>query len=185
MKNFYYIILILFLASSGCKDKQEQLCEGVVCENGGDCINGDCDCLEGYDGPSCGSQITPSRIRILSITIAKFPLFEEDGSSWDIGSAPDLTLAFSRGSTLIHEQPTQFKNATGENSYRYTPSTPIDITSPNDRHVISLYDYDDLGANDFMGGVEFTPYNNQNDFPESLDVTFGNVGFVFQLGYDW
>ena len=184
MKNLLLILALAILGTAGCKDKQEQLCEGIICENGGECINGDCDCLEGYEGPSCESQTTPNRITVTSITIAEFPLFD-NGSSWDVSSAADLKVVVYRGRTVIHSQLSVFKNTTGEENYRYVPATPIDITSPTDRHAISLFDEDSFDADDFMGGVEFSPYFNTNDFPSTLRVAAGGVSFILEVKYVW
>jgi len=41
------------LLNSCAKD----LCKDVVCENGGNCVEGDCDCLDGYEGTLCETQI--------------------------------------------------------------------------------------------------------------------------------
>jgi hypothetical protein len=94
MKNSLLIILLTILSFSvtSRKDKQEELCEGVICENGGECINGDCDCPEGYTGPSCGTQITPSRIRIKNILVTKYPNYDSDGTAFDLGSTPDVYI---------------------------------------------------------------------------------------------
>ena len=42
-------ILTLLLLSSCAKD----LCEGISCENGGTCVEGDCQCPEGFQGNFC------------------------------------------------------------------------------------------------------------------------------------
>ena len=92
-----------------------------------------------------------------------------------------MTLSLYRGSELIHEQPTFFKNATGKVNYKYTPSTPIDITLPNDRHIIRLFYQEDIGVNDFIGGVEINPYFSDDDLPSILNVAVVEV--VFELRY--
>jgi len=43
---FTVFLLIIF---TGCKDD----CDGVQCANGGVCLNGDCDCPEGFFGSNC------------------------------------------------------------------------------------------------------------------------------------
>jgi len=42
MKNITLFIMLLLACISCDKTTQEDLCEGVVCKNGGSCVNGDC-----------------------------------------------------------------------------------------------------------------------------------------------
>ena len=48
------ILLSLFLIASGCKD----LCKDVQCKNGGTCLDGTCNCPDGYSGDDCGTNIS-------------------------------------------------------------------------------------------------------------------------------
>lgn len=52
--NIKYLLIItlsLFLLASGCK--KEDLCEDVVCYNGGVCVDGNCDCPPAWTGLQC------------------------------------------------------------------------------------------------------------------------------------
>jgi len=50
------IILGLGLCLSSCgEDDAVDPCESVTCQNGGTCVEGDCDCPTGYAGTNCGS----------------------------------------------------------------------------------------------------------------------------------
>ena len=77
MKN---VLFLFFLGSSlivfnGCdKDtsspsQNNDPCESIVCYNGGYCVNGECLCPEGYTGPDCSQQVTPTKIRITKIEV--------------------------------------------------------------------------------------------------------------------
>lgn len=46
---FLFVLMILFFS---CKDK----CKDVVCQNGGNCNDGDCVCNIGYEGTSCEKE---------------------------------------------------------------------------------------------------------------------------------
>jgi len=48
------ILLSLFFIVNSCKDS----CQDVTCKNGGSCIDGNCDCPDGYSGPDCGTNIS-------------------------------------------------------------------------------------------------------------------------------
>ncbi|MEO0581176.1 MAG: hypothetical protein AAF135_03040 [Bacteroidota bacterium] len=51
---------LLCLIFYGC---EQNPCEDVMCENGGVCVDGDCDCPEGFFGPECEFQLDPCTIR--------------------------------------------------------------------------------------------------------------------------
>jgi hypothetical protein len=58
MKNLVYFILLVLLTTSSCKKKEA--CDGVICQNGGSCVDGVCVCVNGYTGSQC--QIDPVHI---------------------------------------------------------------------------------------------------------------------------
>ncbi len=170
-------------SGTNCETYDE--CHNVTCLNGGVCVNGDCDCADGYSGPSCADQITPTKVRISKIKITSFPQYD-GGSSWDVGSGPDIYIYITKGSTVIHEQPTMFENADSSIDYTYTPSTYIDITDVTAQHGISLYDYDSGSDDDFMGGILFYPYHDTNEFPTTMNLDAGaGITFELTLSYVW
>lgn len=60
MKNILLIILIFLFVSSCEKAKthqEEDLCTNITCLNGGECIDGSCDCAPNYTGESCETII--------------------------------------------------------------------------------------------------------------------------------
>ncbi|MCX8480148.1 MAG: hypothetical protein ORN56_10180 [Chitinophagales bacterium] len=52
-KLFFLSSVILFSVWSCAKDP----CSGVVCKNGGACLDGNCICQMGYRGADCGQQV--------------------------------------------------------------------------------------------------------------------------------
>ena len=188
---FSFIVTSLFLSTlvlNSCKkDDPEPVdpCENVTCLNGGTCVNGACDCADGYSGPSCADQITPIKIRISTIKITDFPQYD-GGSSWDFGSGPDIYVELLLGNTTIHEQPTMFENANATQDYTYTPSSLVDLTDATAQYTIRLYDYDSGSDDDFMGGILFYPYSNTNGFPTTINLDAGgDVTFELTVSYVW
>ena len=49
MKNLAYLFLITSLIFTACKDD----CETMICYHEGVCLDGICDCPEGFTGDSC------------------------------------------------------------------------------------------------------------------------------------
>lgn len=53
IKLFFLSAVILFSVWSCAKDP----CSGVICKNGGACLDGNCICPMGYNGANCGQQL--------------------------------------------------------------------------------------------------------------------------------
>lgn len=53
----FFILLVLTLGScaffTSCEE--DEPCENIICQNGGICVDGTCDCPYGYAGPDCGT----------------------------------------------------------------------------------------------------------------------------------
>ena len=188
MKTKVYLISIfalfttLFFVLNSCK---KDPCKDTVCYNGGYCDDGTCICPQGYTGSDCNTQLTPTRIKINSIKITKFPQY--DGSSnWDFSDGPDIYITMSLDGTVIHEQPSMFEDASVTTSYLYEPTSPIVLTNIGAQYSIRLYDYDDGLGDDYMGGILFYPYSSTSGFPTTLYIDAGeNVAFEFSVSYEW
>ena len=53
-KYLIFSTVLLFLFSC-----QKDPCENLTCLNGGTCVDGDCDCPDGFIGPDCGLELDP------------------------------------------------------------------------------------------------------------------------------
>lgn len=160
-------------------------CENIICLNGGYCANGACVCPEGFTGSDCSKQLAPSVIRINKIEVTQFPQTDA-GAGWDLTSGADIFPIVYLGSTQIWEAPTFFQNATPGTVYSFIPSPAIELKSPGSQYDISLYDYDDFDADDFMGGILFYPYTSTNKFPDVLTLDAGKgVAFKLYVSYSW
>ncbi len=189
-KNYLMLISIVailttILMFNSCKKEAPNPCEGVTCYNGGFCINGSCSCPQGYSGPACETQVTPTKIRISKIEITRFPA-TDGGAGWDLTSGPDIYPIITKGTTVIWDSPNYAENADPSYNYEFTLSPSIDLTSPTDQYTISLYDYDDIDDDDWMGGIYFTPYSSTNGFPSTMTIDAGGeVAFIFHVTYEW
>ena len=129
----------------------------------------------------CSKQVIPTKIRITKIDVLKFPATTSSGGGWDPLDAPDILVAFIKGTTKLWESSTYFPNAAQGTTYTFTPSTAIEITAPKDEYIVNLYDYDTLPPNQDMGGIRFIPYSDTNGFPSTITLECSGCTTSFKL----
>jgi hypothetical protein len=180
MKQFILLMSVCLLALSGCK---KDACETSNCQNGGICNDGRCDCPQGFYGSDCGQQITPQQIKISKIEVLKFPA-TDNGGGWDLTSGPEIYPKILKDGTTIWTSSIYYENADPSDTHQFSIDPSIQITEPKDRYTIALYDYDGTTANDYMGGVTFTPYSSNNKFPSTIRLDAGGeVVFKIYVSY--
>jgi len=60
MKNLVYFFLVVLVTLSSCKkEAQQDACVGIVCLNGGTCVDGICICDTGWAGADCSIKTIP------------------------------------------------------------------------------------------------------------------------------
>lgn len=132
------LILIAFCVSfvfSACKKdvtetSNTEICDTLVCQNGGQCLDGICECPEGYGGYDCSDLILPDWIELDCVEVFKFDQMNGT-NSWDDGelgidTLPDLffgcgqdvgpTSNYVEGDWFYNGQIAAF-NATSSQSY--------------------------------------------------------------------
>ncbi len=137
-------------------------------------------CDLGYSGEDCDIQITPSIIKITRIDVINFP-----SGNYDIGSNPDIYITFSDYNGELYTSPNYFENAISGQTYTYTLTTPINITEPLEWYAIRVYDYDSADQDDFICGIDYSPYNSHNQFPQSELLSIDDISFRVYYEYEW
>jgi hypothetical protein len=142
-------------------------CAGITCQNGGTCSNGVCSCPQGYTGTYCQTQQTPVSIVVTKIVMHAFPVLNDANGNWDpFGGKPDPMIQLAINDSVFFTSGTA-QDATEGFAIEYTNGFPVVLNRPTSRYQIWVWD-DDLDADDYMGGYNFTAYNSTNGFPSRL-----------------
>lgn len=170
-----------------CEKEPIDPCATITCVNG-NCVNGACDCYPGYSGPSCANEDRPVKITLNRIDLTSFPQTNPQGGGWDSdGTGPDVYVNVWSGSTKVWESPSYFSNAINTNTYTFTPSQPINL-STTESLTIRVFDYETIVADTEMGGVVttgelWTSYLKGRGFPST--TTFSAGGYSFNLSWTY
>lgn len=181
MKNF---LSILFLSICLITCKEDDPCDGVVCQNGGTCINGSCQCSERYEGADCSKQATPDKIRINAISITKFPATDTGGASWDQlpSSGADLFIVIFKGNQNIF-QSNYIENANPSAKNRFVPASTLEVEANT---VYDIYLLDDDGGldPDVIRSYEFDFDNSDlTGFPSTITMSNSETSIEFEVNY--
>lgn len=114
------------------------------------------------------------KIWVRGLTVKDFPATEANGAGWDLFDGPDLYFTISHNNTVIYTHPQFVEDP--------TPS-PYTLMHRKIRHAVTLWDYDDFDADDRIGGVEFTPYDERVGFVEEIPIKFGEIEFTLTVDY--
>lgn len=214
LSNFFYVIAIILLAACS-KDPNEpngvgnnnennnsSPCDNITCLNGGTCINGICDCPDGYTGPDCGQLDLNVSIRINLITISGYPQ-TNGGSAWDdpffgSSSTADIYYRIIRPSGAVFNSLTYFENVLG-GPVTFNSSSGLPFIIPandiDNSHIFRVMDLDDIDASDFgssddvMVSLTFTPENfidgPSNPFPSTISLSNGSTTILLAVTYQW
>lgn len=165
--NSLLLLCILLISFNSCK-KCEYECER------GYCSKGECVCITGWAGQTCGDQKTPSYLVIDSIKVNYFRALNSDGGTWDTVASeenPDLVLWLRYGALNTYQPDfvttEEFKNADGSISYVFKSDFPLKLTSSDFTREVNLYvsDHDpETYSVQFIGGYHFYFYYNTNNF---------------------
>ncbi len=167
----------------------------LACSSDSDSDPAPQECPAGFTGTNCQMQITPTRVKITKFRVTFFNN-QDNESSWDTGSGPDifLQLVNGAGGSNIWLSEVYYPDvfSTGTNSFEFVPNSPIAITNVMSPFTIYLGDNDQIdipsNPNDLMGSILFNIYSPGNGFPATLQLTDGKaIPFRVELSlqYEW
>lgn len=176
-KIFLPLVLLLTLFTNCDNDP----CKDVTCDQGY-CVNGTCECDTGYYGADCSKEKVPSQMTIKQIRVSNFPPTDDNQAGWDNDSGADLYPVILKGGTVtVYTSSIYYENAIPGIEYTFNES--IELTMPDVKHSIHLYDYDIIGDNDYVYGFWFYPYTENNGFPTTLIFEDENCKIEIDVTY--
>ncbi|HZV68506.1 MAG TPA: calcium-binding EGF-like domain-containing protein [Saprospiraceae bacterium] len=188
--QFLFVLLPLSVLSLfSCSERS--VCDDVMCENGGICLDGTCDCPVGFTGVHCQERATPDYIRITTLTVTRFPELK-DNSTWDASDGPDLFFRLFNEKIVIGQPDYLVENAIVDRTYQFDFHF-IDITDPAHTYTLQLLDFDGVDIKeDFLGEITFIPFENEKGFPETITLDNGGpiaftmtVDYYYNNHHDW
>ncbi len=157
-------------------------CSNIYCVNG-TCVDGVCECDPGWTGEACDVQKTPSKIIIDSIAV------KIEYSSYDDGlgdNNPDIYIKLYDGNGLLIYESGYINDMLSGFWYIYIPPYSIETANVAGEWFIELYDYDQLSANDYYGGIRGTIYDSNNGFPSVISWSAANgISVKYYVRYQW
>jgi len=183
MRAIHSLLVLATLLLISLTSCNEITCENTLCENGGICIDGTCDCPDGFIGTCCRERTTPDKMRITSVAITRFPGLK-DGGTWDDLDGPDIFFKLYDNIIPIAKPISLFENADATQSYSFSIYS-IETSNITGKHIMQLLDYDGFNITpDFMGEIEFVPYESMNGLPETIVLDDGGpVAFTMTVDY--
>jgi hypothetical protein len=168
------VVSILFFLS--CSNDNDP-CDDLICNTNEICNEGICESISGYSG-------TPfNKIYITKIKLLRFPSTRFNGNKWDSLDNADLHITLYQSSNKVWSISNPIVNA--ENiAHDIQLLKPIELIDPDKLHTFSMYDDDGNLIDEFMAGVIFTPYEDNNSYPKTIQIdTQGLIAFEINLKY--
>jgi hypothetical protein len=167
-------------------------CEEIVCQNGGTCVDGTCNCPEGFAGTLCETALLPKTVEVTAIKVIKVPATKADGTAWDTdGTGPDIapvltTLkADNTADMILWSSDISKLNVSTSLQHEFNlilPKLTINIIDK----PIALFLLDrDASTSENMGGLIFTLKDLIATKPAkiTLDCATCKLGFELTVSY--
>ncbi|HLF63053.1 MAG TPA: calcium-binding EGF-like domain-containing protein [Saprospiraceae bacterium] len=184
MRSIQFVFVFttfLMLGNTSCSTNDS--CENTICLNGGVCVNGICDCPERFTGPNCQEQLTPDKIQLLAVRVARFPAFNGD-RQWDGTDGPDLFFRLYDEDGPLAQPLTLIENADPAREYQFSINTMF-LFNVTQLYTLRLLDYEGVGIlSEDMGEIQFHLYQDTNGFPGRIVVDDGGpLAFTLDVEY--
>jgi len=132
----------------------------------------------------------PTKLNLTKLALTAYPVTESDGGGWDVSDGPDLMFKVTDDNGTNYFESGIIYDATSSSlPYAFSNGLPLEITDLSHKYLIQIYDYDDLNANDWMGGFYFTPSDyfpsDGGSYPETISFSSENTDVKFTITIGW
>lgn len=120
-----------------------------------------------------------SNFKITSIRLNQLPFVDNNASSWDISSGPDLFYKLTDANNNVYAIGDQFDDLISTDlplNWNFTKA--FQINNLNTSFFVQFYDYDDLDSDDYIGLVGFKASLYTTTYPTSIPLTYNGVSIV-------
>jgi PKD repeat protein len=137
---------------------------------------------------SVGNAFKPTRLKINYLTLTNFPSTDNNGSSWDFNSGPEIYAFLTDDAGNDFGKTSYYVDVLKSNLPLKFQDFTTTINNLDYKFIIEFNDYDDLDADDWMGGYYFTPSNfipSSGSLPTKLNFSSPNSEITFTLDVTW
>jgi hypothetical protein len=180
--KFHLFSFLLIFSLFACKEEPPiiiDLCENVVCNNGGVCDAGICDCPPEFMGITCDSLAPASAIKINKIYVTSFDDGNWDSAGSNDNSRPDICVQIAGNILPAPLKTDVIQNANHEIEHAFDVDWRIE-NQENQVFVLNFNLYDDdeneSGTSEYMGSQGFFISNYRADKPSEIDFPLGAGG---------
>ena len=126
----------------------------------------------------------PDRIEVYTITVTSFPATDDNGSSWDVFDGADIFPTLSLGSNQLANLRDEYVANATTGSFSWQVNG-VFMENPGATYSVSLWDHDSTSADDFMGGIDFVPFEEGNGLPTTVNISCSGCNTAWQLQVDY
>lgn len=151
----------------------QQSCETITCHNGGECVDGKCNCTERYKGEFCFEQKQPTAIIINKVVVKDFahPTIYPPYDNLDFderygGPGPDLAIRISQSTGFIFGSFEFYVDGSQNTTYTFTQGFPVRLEALDEDHRLDLVDQDEGSLYDNVAKIYFDPLDASINFPK-------------------
>ena len=153
MKNLIALFILIAAISTSCSDD----CKQNDCSYHGYCLDGSCNCEEGYSGESCQISIAPVSVNLNEISIVSFPV-SNNGESWDpigLEGKPDVYFKLYQGEKMLYKGE-KIEQDLDLGQHKCTEKVTLVLTDYQANYTLKLYDKDEGEiVDEYMSAISF------------------------------
>lgn len=208
MSSLNKIIPLLFFLALSSASCTKDLCRDTLCINGGQCLDGTCNCAPGYSGKHCdnydlcynvtcpgtcefGECLPPEKAFITKIEVLRFPSFKAGNFPWDQemppNNLPDIFFHLIKDSVLAWVSPVLQYNASPNTVYAFTLNPPFEINNASSSWAIGLMESDVPQQPEAMDvKLSFNLLQQGGNYPPVITLDNGGpTAFRITATYEW